>query len=217
MGVSSLRCWGICKLLLKWNLNQKEYIFWLRPNVLNTQFIFGLFWYGFMPFSFLFFKENVQLHYIIHIFLFCTFWKKKNKAFFLCLNCKIICLGIGPGFCSLIKLSFLAIVIIRCTITPRRCVQGQRRLPSSLCVWRALSCIKIGNGLQQVVYTRACMQAHMKTLTQTLTVTKRNTRTATYISVAWNLEKICLAGVENCCFDIKKKKNLSYFFVIQML
>lgn len=155
------------------------------------------------------------------IILFISFYfvplKKKNKAFFLCLNCKIICLGIGPGFCSLIKLSFLAIVIIRCTITPRRCVQGQRRLPSSLCVWRALSCIKIGNGLQQVVYTRACMQAHMKTLTQTLTVTKRNTRTATYISVAWNLEKICLAGVENCCFDIKKKKNLSYFFVIQML
>lgn len=144
-------------------------------SILNLFFGLFLVWFHafLVSFFFLFFFFKKMYNCII---LFISFYfvplEKKLKAF-LCWNCKIICLGIGPGFRFLLKLSFLAIVIKCCTITPRRCVQGP--LPSSLCVWRALSCIEIGNGLRQVVYTRACIQAHMKTLTQTLTVTKITT------------------------------------------
>ena len=86
--------------------------------------------------------------------------------------------------------------------------------------------LKIGNGLQQVVYTQACMQMHMKTLTHTVTVTKITTAPTGFTNtdkdcnlhlsgLDFEKKKMCLAGVENCCFDIKK--SLSYFFVIQML
>lgn len=182
MGVSSLRCWGICKLLLKWNLNHKGYIFLVETKCVQYSiyfwFVFGMISCLSRFFFLSFFKKMYNC-----IILFISFYfvplEKKVKSFFFCLfvffcwNCKIICLGFGPGFCSLLQLSFLAIVIYSCTITPRRCVQGP--FPS-LCVWRALSCIKIGNGLRQVVYTRACMQAHMKTLTHKLsTVTKITT------------------------------------------
>lgn len=66
--------------------------------------------------------------------------------------------------------------------------------------------------------------AHEDTDTQTLTVTKITTVSTSFTNRQQGLQptsqrpgiwKICLAGVENCCFDIKK--NLSYVFVIQML
>lgn len=89
-------------------INQRIY-FWLRPNVFNTQFIFGLYLVWFHA-LFLFIKENVQLHYYIHIFYFVPL-EKDLKTF--CFNCKIffVCVGVGPGFCSPLKLSFVAIVI----------------------------------------------------------------------------------------------------------
>lgn len=75
----------------------------------NTQFIFGLYLVWFHA-LFLFIKENVQLHYYIHIFYFVPL-EKDLKTF--CFNCKIffVCVGVGPGFCSPLKLSFVAIVI----------------------------------------------------------------------------------------------------------
>ena len=115
MGVSSLRCWGICELLLKWNLNHKEYIFWLRPNVFNTLY----FWFVFGMVSclsrfFCFLKKMYNCIILFISFYFVPLEKKVNA--FLC--CKIICLGklgqvffrfssqaVIPGNCNLMLYS----------------------------------------------------------------------------------------------------------------
>jgi len=128
----------------------------------------------------------------------------------LCWNCKIICLGIWARF------SFFSQAVIpgNCNLVLYDYSETMRSGTAPLLVVCMKSTQLYWNRkwTAAVVYTRACTQAHMKTLTQTLTVTEitsagftntENKDCNLHLSCL-EMGKRCLAGVEHCCFDIKK-------------
>lgn len=74
------------------------------------KFILVCIWYGFMPFFFLL-KEMYNC--IIIFISFILYLLEKDLETFCVATVKyfFVCVEVGPGFCSLLRLSFVAIVI----------------------------------------------------------------------------------------------------------
>lgn len=143
-------------------------------SILNLFLCFFFFWYGFMPFLFLFFlflrKCTIALYYS---YLFILYLWKRNLKHFLFWNCKISCLGIGPGF----SFSSQAVIPGNCNLVLYHYSKTMRSgtAPFLFVCMKSTQLYWNRKWTAAVVYTRARIQAHMKTPTQTLTVTKITT------------------------------------------